>query len=1080
LTTPAIEGQEAVEPPTLAPPPFDKLREVRFAVVMYGGVSLAIYMNGVAQELLHLVRASVPRGTEGLERDEALPESELTGSERVYRKLAQLGEDDRRQLSDIDAGDPILTQFVVDVLSGTSAGGINAIYLAKALANRQSMDELSHLWIEEGDIAKLLNDRRSARDADLPIPKPPRSLLNSQRMYLKLLDAFDGMDRLDPAGPSNESRTSPYVDELDLYVTTTDLRGLLLPIPLANEGVWERRYRNVFHFAYSTPEASGDQDPRNDFHQANNPFLAFVARCTSAFPFAFEPMVLGDIDAIVPRFPEYSERSRSDAERWWPFHRDYLPLSRTQEQASEDSSLAPLDGDGRARPPLPFRERPFGDGGALDNKPFSHATERLLRRRADLPVDRKLVFIEPDPGHPERTIEATGRPDVVQNALLQGVTLPREEAIRDDIQRIIARNEIIRRVDWMLRQVEKDIRVRRAERRKAGIELATPDFLQLDLTTAVVERGVADGGYRRLRAETVTDDVAAMMARVAGYPEDSAYTTAIRSLVSAWRDSTFADYAQLPASFVTKAEARSTLNWFLFAFDIGYRLRRLNLLKVKIDQLYRLGPEAREMLADAGIDYWPEADDRKSLQQELLEQKRVVNDVYRLLRSRTRQLRHPGSSPLRDLVEATGITRGNLEDILARRTETERSERAAELYEASREEFSALGDGLARLLVGLTREAKEEWQRRFAATDTPPNRARDAVRSFLRYTHDNFEDYDMVAFPMLYATEVGEADIVEIVRISPEDAPSIVDVRKPGRRKVIGSRYMHFGAFLDRLWRENDILWGRLDAAEILIETVVAMHRPDRQSVVNELRDEAHREIIREHIKGPEREAIISAVASALAEAPSEEADEKALRELVERTAGVPLNERLSKVLQAAVDDDRDLLEHYRKSYQVRGDLPPIAMLETISRGAHIMGRVLESAAEERHVTALKKPFAWMALLGQLLFALVEASVPTTWHHLVVRHWLVLLYVFEALALIGGLVFAVPAVQQFGLFALLVTSFLNVAVWLLGDRIRGGSKWKTTLWGAVLFAVAGVLFLAVLELVELGKQYSWIPIFGRD
>ena len=32
-------------------------QEVRFAVVMYGGSSLAIYMNGVAQELLRLVRA---------------------------------------------------------------------------------------------------------------------------------------------------------------------------------------------------------------------------------------------------------------------------------------------------------------------------------------------------------------------------------------------------------------------------------------------------------------------------------------------------------------------------------------------------------------------------------------------------------------------------------------------------------------------------------------------------------------------------------------------------------------------------------------------------------------------------------------------------------------------------------------------------------------------------------------------------------------------------------------------------------------------------------------------------------------
>ena len=36
-------------------------QEVRLAVVLYGGVSLAIYINGVVQELLRVVR-----GTSGL------------------------------------------------------------------------------------------------------------------------------------------------------------------------------------------------------------------------------------------------------------------------------------------------------------------------------------------------------------------------------------------------------------------------------------------------------------------------------------------------------------------------------------------------------------------------------------------------------------------------------------------------------------------------------------------------------------------------------------------------------------------------------------------------------------------------------------------------------------------------------------------------------------------------------------------------------------------------------------------------------------------------------------------------------
>src|SRR5687768_10244290 len=108
---------------------YDPLKEVRFAVVIYGGVSLAIYINGIVQEMLALVRASAPASTAKDEHSPLLSEGELQhGTERVYRKLAQL-------LGDPDAGFdldarwnaierreavPIRTRFVVDVLSGTS------------------------------------------------------------------------------------------------------------------------------------------------------------------------------------------------------------------------------------------------------------------------------------------------------------------------------------------------------------------------------------------------------------------------------------------------------------------------------------------------------------------------------------------------------------------------------------------------------------------------------------------------------------------------------------------------------------------------------------------------------------------------------------------------------------------------------------------------------------------------------------------------------------------------------------------------------------------------------------------------
>src|SRR4030095_9856448 len=110
--------------------------------------------------------------------------------------------------------EPIRTRFIVDILSGTSAGGINGIFLGKALANGQDISGLENLWIKEGDMQTLLNDKQSVKGRPLKLQDPPASLLNSQRMYLELLKAFDGMESTGSA--------TPFVDELDLFVTTTD------------------------------------------------------------------------------------------------------------------------------------------------------------------------------------------------------------------------------------------------------------------------------------------------------------------------------------------------------------------------------------------------------------------------------------------------------------------------------------------------------------------------------------------------------------------------------------------------------------------------------------------------------------------------------------------------------------------------------------------------------------------------------------------------------------------------------------------------------------------------------------------
>jgi len=309
----------------------DLTQEIRFAVVMYGGSSLAIYMNGVAQELLKLVRATAP----DIHDSSRLHVQDASGSELVYRKLGQmLSQNESVDLpADLNQASkhPVRTRFVIDVLSGTSAGGINSVFLAKALANDVTLEGLRGVWLDTADLGELFNDKSGGGNPQ----KPPAALVNSPFFYQKLLDAFRAMDR------EKQAPRSPYVEQLDLYTTYTDMQGQVIALKLADIVAMERRHLQNFHFAYSTAEVTGED--RNDFTARYTPFLAFAARCTSAHPAAFEPMTLADI--------EKSDCDPGDSD-WEKFYQGYLEtLPATEKKLSRDQLASR------------FRQRPLCDGG---------------------------------------------------------------------------------------------------------------------------------------------------------------------------------------------------------------------------------------------------------------------------------------------------------------------------------------------------------------------------------------------------------------------------------------------------------------------------------------------------------------------------------------------------------------------------------------------------------------------------------------------------------------------------------------------------------------------------------------------
>ena len=107
-------------------------------------------------------------------------------------------------------------------------------------------------------------------------------------------------------------------------------------------------------------------------------------------------------------------------------------------------------------------------------------------------------------------------------------------------------------------------------------------------------------------------------------------------------------------------------------------------------------------------------------------------------------------------------------------------------------------------------------------------------------------------------------------------------------------------------------------------------------------------------------------------------------------------------------------------------------------------------------------------------------SLPTGWGHLLKGHLLTLLYVFEGLLIVGGIVFGAPAVQRFGWLTLGVTVAIDLVVRIASDVIRGKPVLKAVMQVLLLVVVLVIVALIALEIPHLGSDirhywHEWTP-----
>ena len=741
-------------PPRQSPVPDERwaTRELRLAVVCYGGVSLAIYMHGVTKEIHKLVLASA-----ALENDPDTNPFDADTTERVYWEI--LKRISAGRLGGQAAGANI--RVVVDIITGTSAGGINGIFLAKALTGNRPQDGLRQLWFEKGDIKVLLEWPTwipwPARFVAMAVArrKPPLRGGDMSKWLYGALEDMNGKRVL----PGAESLL-PVDHVLDLFVPITDFHGYEREIPLYDPRfVRDRTHRHVMHFRHQQPPT---EQAESHFTADYDHVLAFSARATSSFPGAFPPVSFGDYAKAL----KVDVATAFKVEPFFPLY----ALTGTDPATTH-----------------------FIDGGVLDNFPFGPAIAAIGGKPAATEVDRRLLFIEPDPGEgggPRSGVEAPG---LVKTVFGGYAAIPRKEPILDDLLRLAERNETVLRIRDVIEASFPSIKAKVGklveDRAAAVVKPGTSGEALIDLRQAVEAMATEQAGfnsatYLRVRIRSVLEHFAEAVNALVGFDADSNQAAFVAGVLRTWAvgDKLL---EQRPELEISAAQVE-----FLSSFDLPYHRRRVRFLIAALSWLYRQAGDT-----EYGIPTRRELDVAKA---------KLYAHLFSLDSALPALSEDPAiSGPLRDIFSPARIAAADTgsDEFVFRPFVAEHQAGLVGVRDRIR----------ARLRAALPAFEKGLHADLLDFIELCGPRLRDDVLT--RYL--GFPFWDMLVFPIQSVSDVGERDHVEAYRISPNDT------RLLGAQDLRGMSLFHFGAFFDRAGREGDYLWGRLDAVERLVKLLL-------------------------------------------------------------------------------------------------------------------------------------------------------------------------------------------------------------------------------------------------------------------
>ena len=794
-----------------------KEKELRLAIVFFGGVSLAVYQHGINREILNLVRASKLFHRNSPDADSNIPSihddypdepAQSTGD--VYLHLLRI------------IGPQLSLRVIVDVISGASAGAMNGVALGRALAHDLSLAPLTDMWLANADMLQLLAPEARAKTWSKwifwPFVRPLLARLKREGLIIGKIDAemqervsvflrsrwfkppldgrrlaalvLDGLTNMEPKTASRQSLLPPGT-RLDLLVTVTDFRGLDRSIFIHDPPVvTEREHRRALRFRFKHDKAGHLQ---SDFDLDSLPSLAFAARASASYPGAFPPAQIREMDDLL-----------ASRHQPWPARSRFLQRNfggyRAQSKDPEEAVLV--------------------DGSILDNKPIRATLEAIRAQSAFREVDRRLIYIDPHSqlDKPAPSSSVPGFFATLRGALSD---LPRTDPTYKELAEVGRYNKQVRRLKQAILyarpQVAKLIDHATEGRFSGSFTVNDLRHWRLSSTNALAGTPIVYDSFMRTLVLEALDFVAELVNGACGFSTDSTASHRVHEAVELWA----AQHAILLAdSYRASEDAYENVDMPAFAkmvidFGLVYKKRRLNFVLHEINDLYDSNVSQTPCLT--GSD---DLDLIKMQIHKLIDEMSIYDD--------SGFLSDQAVAMCRKLFVATNISRMEVDQFVASREAdlsglVRRLGIECDLARRNDDADTVLSSSLLQNLAPRCRTA--------------------ILTGYLGYFY-----WDVILHPVVsaLALETGPIEEILVDRISPDDALSLVS--PGGNRVLLGGTFAGFGGFLSRATRENDYLWGRLHAIDRLFDILASTLPASTRSTIDfrALKKEAFERVIEE------------------------------------------------------------------------------------------------------------------------------------------------------------------------------------------------------------------------------------------